>query len=125
MNKSGILAAGLLALLALGAVAQQGKKAAPIKDMMERTHKGRDNIASEVRNGRGTPEDAKKLLAEYKAIAALKPPLGNAAGWKSRTGAVIAALTDLVEQKPGAVDRVNATTECRACHEAHRVGGNK
>ena len=125
MTKSGILAAGFLALWALGAVAQQGKKAPPIKDMMERTHKGRDNIASEVRNGRGTPDDVKKLLDEYKAIAPLKPPVGNAASWKSRTGAVIAALTDLVEKKPGAVDRVNSATECRACHEAHRVGGNK
>ena len=126
MSKIGILAAGILALLALGAVAQQGKKpAAPIKDMMERTHKGRDNPASELRNGRGTPEDAKKLLAEYKAIAGFKPPLGDAKSWSSRTGAVITALTDLIDKKPGAVDRLNSATECRACHEAHRVGGNK
>ena len=113
-----------LAILALGAGFQQ-KGNAVIKAMMERSHKGRDNIASEVRNGRGTEDDVKKLLAEYKAIAAQKPAVGDAKSWKSRTDAVIAALNDLVAKKPGAVDRVHSATECRACHEAHRPGGNK
>ncbi|HEX7898565.1 MAG TPA: hypothetical protein VF950_12445 [Planctomycetota bacterium] len=113
-----------LALLSLGASFQQKGNAA-IKKMMESTHKGRDNIASEIRNGRGTEEDVKKLLAEYKAIAAQKPAVGDAKAWKGRTDAVIAALADLAAKKPGAVDRVHAATECRACHEAHRPGGNK
>ena len=113
-----------LALLSLGASFQQKGNAA-IKKMMESTHKGRDNIASEVRNGRGTEDDVKQLLAAYKGIAPLKPAVGDAKSWKSRTDAVIAALSDLAAKKPGAVDRVHSTTECRACHEAHRPGGNK
>ena len=120
MRKIGIV----LAVLALGAGFQQ-KGNAVIKAMMERSHKGRDNIASEVRNGRGTEEDVKKLLAEYKSITAQKPAVGDAKSWKARTDAVIAALNDLVAKKPGAVDRVHSATECRACHEAHRPGGNK
>ena len=123
--RTGAAILAILGMISMGAAAQQQKKAAPIKDMMERTHKGADNLASEVRNGRGTAEDQKKLLAEYKAIGALKPPMGDAKSWKSRTDAVIQALTDLVDKKPGAVDRVHGATECRACHEAHRVGGNK
>jgi hypothetical protein len=111
-----------LALL-LALPQQQGNKT--IKAMMERSHKGRDNIASEVRNGRGTEADVKKLLDEYKLIAAQKPAVGDAKSWKSRTDAVIAALNDLVAKKPGAVDRVHATTDCRACHDVHRPGGNK
>ena len=110
--------------LALLAPAQQKGNAA-IKAMMERAHKGRDNIGSEVRHGRGTEEDVKKLLAEYKLIAAQKPAVGDLKSWKGRTDAVIAALNDLVAKKPGAVDRVYAATDCRACHEAHRPGGNK
>jgi hypothetical protein len=112
-----------LAALALGAQQQKGNAA--IKAMMEKTHKGADNIASEVRNGRGKEEDVKNLLAAYKSIAPLKPAVGDAKSWKSRTDAVIAALNDLVAKKPGAVDRVHGATECRACHEAHRPGGNK
>ena len=114
-----------LAILTLGAGAQQQQGNKVIKAIMERSHKGRDNIASEVRNGRGTEEDVKKLLAEYKLIAAQKPVLGDAKSWKSRTDAVMAALNDLIAKKPGAVDRVHSTTECRGCHEAHRPGGNK
>lgn len=110
-----------LALLSLGASFQGNR----IKDIMTRSHKGRDNIASEVRNGRGTEDDQKKLRAEYQAIAALKPSRGDEKSWKAKTGAVIAALTDLIDKKPGALDRVHATTECRGCHEAHRPGGNK
>jgi hypothetical protein len=123
--RTGAVGLALLALLSLGAVQQGKKPPAPIKDMMERTHKGADNIASEVRNGRGTVDDQKKLLAEYKAIGAIKPPRGDEKSWKARTGAVIQALTELVEKKPGAVDRLHAATECRACHEVHRPGGNK
>ncbi len=119
--RTGGIGSVILALLMLGAASQ----AKTVKEIMARTHKGRDNIASEVRNGLGTPDDAKKLLAEYRTLASLKPPLGDEASWKRRTGAVIAALTDLVDKKPGAVDRVHSTTECRFCHEAHRPGGNK
>lgn len=114
--------AALLALLALFPQ-QQGNKV--IKAMMERSHKGRDNPASELRNGRGTEEDAKKLLADYKMIAAQKPVRGDLKSWKSRTDAVIAALNDLIAKKPGAVDRLYSTTDCRACHDVHRIGGNK
>jgi hypothetical protein len=114
-----------VAILALGAGAQQQQGNKVIKAIMERSHKGRDNIASEVRNGRGTEADVKKLLEEYKLIAAQKPVLGDAKSWKSRTDAVMAALNDLIAKKPGAVERVHAATECRGCHEAHRPGGNK
>jgi hypothetical protein len=66
----------------------------------------------------------KKLLAEYQTLATLKPPRGEEKSWKDKTGAVISALTDLVDGKD-ALGRVHATTDCRACHDAHRVGGNK
>ncbi len=116
-------AAAALAMVSPGAAVQQ--KPRTIKAWMETTHKGADNLASEVRNGRGTPEDHKKLLEVYKTLATMKPPRGDEKSWKAKTSAVIAALTDLVDKKPGAVDRVHATTDCRACHDVHRVGGNK
>lgn len=118
-------AALLLALLSPDALAQQQKGNRIINAMMERAHKGRDNIGSEVRNGSGTEEQVKKLLEEYRLIAAQKPAVGDLKSWKRRTDAVIAALSDLAAKKPGAVDRVYSATDCRACHEAHRPGGNK
>jgi len=126
MRKGGIGMA-FMALLCAGAGTQskQQKKPAPaIKEIMLRTHDGKDNLASEVRNGFGKKEDHQKLLAEYQTLAGLKPPMGDEKSWKAKTGAVIAALTDLVAEKDGALGRVHAVTDCKGCHDAHRVGGN-
>ena len=123
-----LMLGGWAVALLLGAVPQaKDKKPKPktIKQIMEETHKGADNPASEVRHGRGTPEMAKTLLEAYKLMASMKPPRGDEKSWKSRTEAVIAALTDLLANKSGAVDRVYSATDCRACHDPHRVGGNK
>jgi hypothetical protein len=107
--------------------AAKNKKPPPrtVKAIMEETHKGADNPASEVRHGRGTEEQQKILLKAYEELAAMKPPRGDAAGWKARTGAVIAALNDVIAKKGGAVDRLYSATDCRACHDQHRPGGNK
>lgn len=118
----------LLALAEAGEAQQSKKKSEPpatIKSLMETTHKGKDNLASEVRNGFGKDGDAQKLLEVYQKMAAMKPPVGDEKGWKSRTGAVISALEDMVAKKPGAQERVHSTTECAGCHNAHRKGGNK
>lgn len=119
----------LLASVAPGEALQaaKNKKEPPktIKSIMLETHKESDNPASEVRNGRGTEEQQKILLKAYQDMAAMKPPRGDAASWKAKTGAVIAALNDLIAKKGGAVGRVYSTTDCRACHEPHRPGGNK
>ena len=92
---------------------------------MERTHKEKDALVFRVRDGESTDEDNKKLLVEYKALADMKPPLGDEKAWKNRVNNAIAAIAEVVEKKPGAVDRVRSATDCKACHEAHRVGGNK
>lgn len=123
------LSAGVLAVAVLLGAAPQAKDKKPkpktIKQIMEETHKGADNPASEVRHGRGTPEMAKTLLAAYQQMNAMKPPRGDEKSWKSRTEAVIAALKDVIDKKSGAVDRLYSATDCRNCHDPHRVGGNK
>jgi hypothetical protein len=129
-NGAGVVAL-FLALSAGTVSAQQGKKkepppsAKPIKDIMERTHKEKGALVFRVRDAESSDDDNKKLLAEYQRLATYKPPLGDEAVWKKRTGAAIAAIQDLVDKKPGAVERVRSATECSGCHNAHRVGGNK
>lgn len=127
MKRSLFVLAALLLAGSAFAQAAKGKKAPArtVKGIMEETHKGADNPASEVRHGRGTEEMQKTLLKAYVEMAAMKPPVGDAKGWQARTGAVIAALNDLIAKKPGAVDRVYSTTDCRGCHDPHRPGGNK
>lgn len=123
---AGILAA-LLVASGSAASALQGKQPPkrPIKDIMERTHKEKGALVFRVRDGESTDADNKKLLAEYKTLATLKPPLGDVNGWKNRTSSAITAIQELVDKKPGAVERVRSATDCKGCHDAHRVGGNK
>ena len=130
MRRSGIVVLALI-LCAPALSAQQGKKPPPpppakgIKDMMLRTHKEKGALVFRVRDAESTDDDNKQLMVEYKAIAEMKPPMGDVAAWKKRTAGAIAALQELVDKKAGAVERVRSATECSACHNAHRVGGNK
>ena len=130
MRRSGIVVLALI-LCAPALSAQQGKKPPPpppakvIKDMMLRTHKEKGALVFRVRDAESTEEDNKQLLAEYKSLSDLKPPVGDVAAWKKRTANAIAAIQELVDKKSGAVERVRSATDCAACHNAHRVGGNK
>ena len=89
------------------------------------SHKEKGATVFKVRDGESNEEDNKKLLAEYKLIATMKPPVGDAKSWANRTTNAINAIQELVDKKPGAVERVRGATECSGCHNAHRVGGNK
>jgi hypothetical protein len=113
--------------------AQQQKKkpdppgAHPVKDIMIKTHKEKGALVFLVRDMEGTEDDVKKLLDVYKQLNGLKPPTGDAKSWSNRTAAVIAALQDLIDKKPDAkqaTEKVRNVTDCKGCHDAHRVGGN-
>ncbi len=131
------MGAGVVAILALVSggtlFAQQQKKkpdppgARPVKTIMEQTHKEKGALVFLIRDMEGTDEDAKKLLEVYKKLNQLKPPTGDAKSWTNRTNAVITALQDLIDKKPDAkqaTEKVRQVTDCKGCHDAHRVGGN-
>jgi hypothetical protein len=130
------LGAGAVAILILisgGTLfAQQSKKkppppttsARPVKDLMDKTHKEKGALIFLIRDAESTEADNKAILEVYKQLNALKPPTGDEKAWKSRTLNVIAAIQDVIDKKPGAVEKVRSVTECQGCHNAHRVGGN-
>ena len=128
------IGAGVVAILVLisgGALfAQQQKKnpppgsARPVKAIMEKTHKEKGALVFLVRDAESTDADNKKLLEVYQQLNMLKPPTGDEKGWKNRTENVIKALQELIDKKPNAVEKVRQVTDCKGCHDAHRVGGN-
>lgn len=130
--KLGAGAVAILILISGGTlVAQQAKKkpppptsARPVKDLMDKTHKEKGALIFLIRDAESSEADNKAILEVYKQLNALKPPTGDEKSWKSRTQNVMAAIQDVIDKKPGAVEKVRGATECQGCHNAHRVGGN-
>jgi len=113
-------------------VAQQSKKkppppapasGRPVKDIMDKTHKEKGALIFLVRDAENTEADLKALIDVYKQLNSLKPPTGDAKSWDNRTKAVLTALQELADKK-GSVEKVRSVTDCKGCHDAHRVGGN-
>lgn len=92
---------------------------ANVKEVMA-LHKGKDSFLSKVLAGNGSEEDLKKLVGAYEVLAAQKAPTGDEASWKKLTGALLVAAKDAQGKKEGALDKLKAATNCKACHDLHK-----
>jgi hypothetical protein len=101
------------------ALAQTGS----VHDIMETANEGKNSLYERVTGGKGTPEEAKKLLDLYKALPGLKPPKGDAKSWKDKATALVAAAKEVADKKPGAMEKLKAAANCKACHSAHKPDG--
>jgi hypothetical protein len=90
-----------------------------IKDVMA-LHKGKESFLANIIAGKGSDDDLKKLVSAYEVLAAQKPPTGDEASWKTLTSAALAAAKDAQAKKEGALDKLKAATNCKACHEPHK-----
>ena len=90
-----------------------------IKDVMA-LHKGKESFLANILAGKGSDDDLKKLVTAYECLAAQKPPMGDEGNWKTLTAAALAAAKDAQAKKEGALDKLKAATNCKACHEAHK-----
>ena len=92
---------------------------ASIKDVMA-LHKGKESFLANILAGKGSDDDLKKLVSAYEVMAAQKPPMGDEGSWKTLTSAALAAAKDAQAKKDGALDKLKAATNCKACHEPHK-----
>ncbi len=92
---------------------------ANVKEVMA-LHKGKESFLANILAGKGSDADLKKLVTAYEVMAAQKPPTGNEAGWKTLTAALLAAAKDAQGKKEGALDKLKAASNCKACHEPHK-----
>jgi hypothetical protein len=121
MKKAIPIVVGLAICALIGGAAASSVSTPPgtIKDVMA-LHKGKDSLLNKVTSGKGSDEEHKQLLEAYEAMAKLKPPQGDEASWKMKNEALIAAAKEVVEKKPGAVDKLKAASNCKGCHSAHK-----
>jgi len=92
---------------------------ASVKDVMA-LHKGKESFLANVLAGKGSDDDLKKLVGAYEVLAAQKPPTGDEGSWKNLTGALLTAAKDVQAKKEGAIEKLKAASNCKACHEPHK-----
>jgi hypothetical protein len=117
MRQVGGAAAALVVAVLLGAAPQD--KAKSIKEVMA-AHKGKDSLIEKIKSGKGTDEDAKKLVGLYESLVTFKAPQGDEKSWKDKTEALLAAAKEVAEKKAGAVDKLKTASDCKACHSVHK-----
>ncbi|HVR87724.1 MAG TPA: hypothetical protein VMU54_25580 [Planctomycetota bacterium] len=92
---------------------------ASIKDVMA-LHKGKESFLANILAGKGSDDDLKKLVGAYEVLAAQKAPKGDEGSWKNLTAALLTAAKDAQAKKEGALDKLKAASNCKACHEPHK-----
>ena len=91
----------------------------PIKEVMQKAHKA-GLLKDLVVNGTASDEQKAELLKLYKALAANKPPKGEAESWKTKTKALVDAAQAAVDGKENAPMLLRRASNCKACHDAHK-----
>ena len=109
----------LVAMVLVGA-APFVKGPESVKEVMEATNKGKDSLFAKVSEGKGTPEDAAKLSELYQLLPGFKVTKGDAKSWMEKSTALAAAAKDVADKKPGAVEKLKAAGNCKACHSVHK-----
>jgi hypothetical protein len=90
-----------------------------IKEVMA-LHKGKESFLANILAGKGSDDDLKKLVSAYEVLAAQKPPTGDEGSWKNLTAALLTAAKDAQGKKEGAIEKLKAASNCKACHEPHK-----
>jgi cytochrome c556 len=91
-----------------------------IDTVMKEAMKGETSLHKKVATGKGSKEDAVKLLDYFKSLPAETPPEGSAESWKEKTGKLIEAAQAVVDGKPGATNGLQTAGNCKACHSEHK-----
>jgi hypothetical protein len=122
-----------LAVVALGLLVGGAYRAADkdtdkpkysIKQVMSQAHRKPDKnsptLSDKVLNGTADKDEQAKLLELYTALAANKPPKGEAEAWKDKATGITTAIQSVIDGKEGADVDLRKALNCKACHTSHR-----
>lgn len=111
-----IVIASLIAALSMFFLVErndaQGKAKYTTAQVMAKAMKG--GLCTKVATGKASDAEKKELVELFEALAANTPPKGDAASWKEKTGALVAAA------KSGDGAALKAAANCAGCHKVHK-----
>ncbi|MCS7160458.1 MAG: hypothetical protein RMJ19_08295 [Gemmatales bacterium] len=93
-----------------------------IKEVMKMAHQGKPALCAKAVKGEASVDELKQLLAYYEALAANKPPRGDANAWKERTSALVESVKALIAnpKDKDALAKYNKAVGCKGCHSEHK-----
>ena len=97
---------------------EEGKPKHTTKVVMAKAHKSK--LLNKVIDGDASAAEKVELLDLYISLAENKPKKGDAASWKEKTSAIVLAASKAVVGREGAGAALKASTNCGACHKAHK-----
>ena len=116
------LGAALAATSSFKALAADDKKEhSVIEKVMEDHFKGDTSNFKKAVKGELSKDEVTKLVAALKTLPAAKPSKGEAASWKEKTDALVAAGEKLEKGEADAGAALKAAGNCKACHDVHRT----
>lgn len=95
----------------------------PTKDFMKKFHKapkGVDPVCKKATDGKASTAELSQLVAGYKAMCSAKPPKGDEASWKEKTGKLLEAAMALQKGAADGAAKYKEAVNCKACHSAHK-----
>src|SRR5581483_6251475 len=117
-----IVVASLVAMLSMAVllgVNQVGEKAKyKSSEVMQKAMKG--GLCGKVAGGKASDEEKKQLVELFTALSQNTPPKGEAASWKEKTGALVAAAKAAAAGDAKAGAALKSAANCAACHKAHK-----
>jgi hypothetical protein len=123
MRKSVLVVGALVAMVAgyvlVSAVSvSTAAQEITIKDVMGKAMKG--GLCKKVASGKASDEEKKMLVTLFTALNAAKPPKGDEASWKEKTGALLDAAKKIEGGDAAAAKALGKAANRKACHEAHK-----
>lgn len=100
--------------------ADEKKEDSVIGKVMKDHFKGDTSNIKKATKGELPKDEIAKLVAALKTLPAAKPSKGEAASWKEKTDALLAAGEKLEKGEAGAGDALKAAANCKSCHDVHR-----
>jgi hypothetical protein len=90
-----------------------------IKDVMKKAHNKKTGLLFKVAGGTASDDEKKELYKLYVALSKQKPPKGDEADWKERTGKMVSAAK-AAETDAKAAKTLTKLANCGACHGKHK-----
>jgi hypothetical protein len=111
-----VLCAWMVAITSIGFAAEKSK----LSDAMKKGFKADDGPFKKAIAGKASAAELKQLYGYIETMAAFTPKKGDAAGWKTKTDALLVTTKSLIGGDKTAAAKLKKAGNCKECHKAHK-----